>query len=47
MAFQTDSTRSTHYLAPLLAPRSVALIGATERTGALGRVMYENLVKGP
>lgn len=36
----------THYLAPLLAPSSVALIGATERAGALGRVMYENLAQG-
>ena len=32
-----------HYLQPLLAPRSVALIGATEREGALGRIVYRNL----
>ena len=38
--------RSTHYLASLLAPRSVALIGATERPGALGRFMWENLKQG-
>src|SRR5690242_10878507 len=40
-----------HYLQPLLAPRSVALVGATEREGALGRIVYRNLVdaglKGP
>ena len=34
---------SRHYLAPLLAPRSVALVGATEREGALGNVAYRNL----
>lgn len=35
-----------HALAPLLVPRSVALIGATERPGSLGRTVYENLVSG-
>jgi acetyltransferase len=40
-----------HYLQPLLAPRSVALVGATEREGALGRIVYRNLsearLRGP
>jgi len=36
----------THYLAPLLAPHSVALVGATEREGALGRFLWENLRQG-
>jgi acetyltransferase len=35
-----------HYLRPLLAPRSVALVGATEREGALGRIVYRNLAQG-
>ncbi|HYL24827.1 MAG TPA: CoA-binding protein, partial [Burkholderiales bacterium] len=33
-----------HYLQPLLAPRSVALVGATEREGALGNIVHRNLV---
>src|SRR5262245_7600351 len=32
-----------HYLRPLLAPRSVALVGATERDGALGAIVHRNL----
>ncbi len=32
-----------HYLSSLLAARSVALVGATERPGALGRIVYRNL----
>ena len=32
-----------HYLQPLLAPRSVALIGATERPGALGSIVWHSL----
>lgn len=40
-----------HYLQPLLAPRGVALVGATERPGALGAIVYRNLagagLKGP
>jgi acetyltransferase len=35
-----------HYLEPLLAPNSVALVGATEREGALGRIVYRNLAAG-
>src|SRR3954470_6636079 len=35
-----------HYLQPLLAPSSVALVGATEREGALGRIVWRNLAAG-
>jgi len=35
-----------HYLHPLLAPSSVALVGASERPGSLGRIVYENLLAG-
>ena len=35
-----------HTLAPLLAPQSVALVGATEREGALGRLVWQNLAAG-
>jgi len=36
----------THYLRSALAPRSVAVIGATERQEALGHDVFSNLVKG-
>ena len=32
-----------HYLRPLLAPDSAALVGATERAGALGAIVWRNL----
>ncbi|HEX7219027.1 MAG TPA: bifunctional acetate--CoA ligase family protein/GNAT family N-acetyltransferase [Burkholderiales bacterium] len=32
-----------HYLKPLLAPDSAALVGATEREGALGAIVWRNL----
>ena len=35
-----------HHLQPLLTPRSVALVGASERSGSLGRIVYENLLDG-
>ncbi len=35
-----------HYLRPLLAPCSVALVGATEREGTLGCIVYRNLAAG-
>ena len=35
-----------HYLRPLVAPRSVALVGASERAGSLGRLVFENLLAG-
>ncbi|HTR56792.1 MAG TPA: GNAT family N-acetyltransferase [Casimicrobiaceae bacterium] len=37
----------THYLQPLLSPGTVALCGASERPGSLGRIVYENLLNGP
>jgi len=36
----TFGTVFRHALAPLLAPASVALVGATEREGALGRLVW-------
>src|ERR1700758_1418503 len=36
-----------HYLQPLLAPDTVALCGASDRPGSLGRIVYENLLNGP
>ena len=35
-----------HRLEPLLHPRSVAVLGATERTGTVGRITVSNLLKG-
>ena len=35
-----------HYLAPLLKPQSVALVGASEQSGSIGRTVYENLLAG-
>ena len=35
-----------HYLSPLVKPASVALVGASERKGSLGRTVYENLLGG-
>jgi acetyltransferase len=34
-----------HYLSPLLAPAGVALIGASEREGSLGRIVFQNLIR--
>lgn len=36
---------STHYLAPLFMPRSVAVVGASSREGALGRFVFENMTR--
>lgn len=36
-----------HYLSRLIAPASVAVIGASEREGALGRFVFENMLRGP
>lgn len=36
----------THRLTPLLAPRSIALVGASEREGSVGRLMVEVLQAG-
>ena len=35
-----------HYLAPLLKPTSVALVGASDKAGSLGRTVYENILAG-
>src|SRR5688572_9052315 len=35
-----------HYLRPLLAPHSVALVGASERAGSLGAIVHRNLAAG-
>lgn len=35
-----------HYLRSLLEPASIALVGASEKPGSLGRVVYENLLEG-
>ncbi|MBI5922515.1 MAG: bifunctional acetate--CoA ligase family protein/GNAT family N-acetyltransferase [Betaproteobacteria bacterium] len=37
---------SVHYLEHLLAPRSIAVIGASERAGSLGRIVFDNLRSG-
>jgi acetate---CoA ligase (ADP-forming) len=36
----------SHRLEPLLRPRSIAVVGATERAGTVGRTTVENLLKG-
>ena len=35
-----------HHLRPLVLPRSVALVGASERQGTLGRIVFENVLAG-
>lgn len=35
---------STHYLAPLFEPSSVAIIGATERADSVGAVLLDNMI---
>jgi len=35
-----------HYLSPLLKPTSVALVGASDKVGSLGRIVYENILAG-
>jgi len=34
----------SHYLTPLFAPSSVAVIGANERPDSAGRILFENLL---
>ncbi|HEX6828514.1 MAG TPA: acetate--CoA ligase family protein, partial [Burkholderiales bacterium] len=34
-----------HYLTPLFAPSSIAVIGATDRPDSAGRVVFENILK--
>jgi len=35
-----------HYLSPLFAPASVAVVGAGERAGSLGHAVFSNLIEG-
>jgi acetyltransferase len=37
---------SVHYLEHLFSPRSVAVVGASERAGSLGRIAFDNLRSG-
>ena len=37
---------SFHYLEHLFSPRSVAVIGASERASSLGRIAFDNLRSG-
>jgi acetyltransferase len=39
-------TTLQHYLRPLLVPSAVAVVGATNRAGSVGRVLIENLLEG-
>ena len=41
-----NTMQPPHYLQPLLAPRSVALVGASERPGSLGSIVWRNLAAG-
>ncbi len=38
--------RNTHYMDPLLRPESIAVMGASERPGSVGRQTMENLLTG-
>ena len=40
----TEDVIDRHYLTPLLAPASVAIVGATERKGATGKVLIKNML---
>ena len=35
-----------HYLSTLFSPRSVAVIGASERAGAVGEIVFRNMLEG-
>ena len=41
-----DGLKQTHWLAPMLAPRSVALVGASPRAGSVGAAMVDVLAGG-
>ena len=45
--FEHSLMKNTHYLAPLFEPDSVAVIGATERPGAIGAVLMDNMLSAP
>jgi acetyltransferase len=42
-----DTVTGASPLDALFAPRSVAVVGATERVGSVGRTIVENLINGP
>lgn len=42
-AFRVCHVDEKHYLSPLFEPRSVAIIGATERADALGAILLRNM----
>jgi acetyltransferase len=46
-AFDLLKQQSRHPLDPFFAPRSVALIGASERPGSVGRTLLWNLIGSP
>ena len=35
-----------HYLSPLFSPRSVAVIGASDRVDSVGWVVFKNMLEG-
>ncbi|MDD5471689.1 MAG: CoA-binding protein, partial [Sideroxydans sp.] len=37
---------SQHYLNPLFAPKSVAVIGASERPDSVGQIVFQNMLDG-
>jgi acetyltransferase len=39
------ASMSLHYLQPLFAPKSIALVGASERAGALGNMVFDNMMR--
>ena len=39
----TPTLPDRHYLTPLFEPESVAIIGASERKGAIGTILIENM----
>ena len=41
---ETDRLMSTHYLAPLFTPESIALFGASDREDAVGGIVFRNLL---
>jgi acetyltransferase len=43
----TPNTGEQHPLDPILKPRSVAVIGATEKVGSVGRTILYNLISNP
>lgn len=44
--FQVGSAMRRHYLDPVFAPRSIAVVGASERVGSVGAAVLGNLLQG-